>query len=292
MDDQIRRYEEDRLRREKLAYFQAARNDRERRGQEQAAQQTVELGGLIALGIVGAVGGVLWGLLGTKIGRVITLLLLLAGGTLFGLYWLQNDAAVRAQAQRTQQPQNIATPQAGVDTSSGSEKAAQQLAATNIGPDAAASPATSGLDTAVLAANTLASETAIAVSGQAGSSDLASAAPVPSLAASAPTEGTAVRSDVGIVAAASASVVVPIVASFDCAKAASDIEKLICSSPETADSDRRLAAAYAAARSKASDQTALKQGQRAWMKQERDVCTDAACLLRVTDARIQTLAGI
>ena len=83
-----------------------------------------------------------------------------------------------------------------------------------------------------------------------------------------------------------------IVASFDCSKALSKIEKLICSTPETGDADRRLAAAYASAKSKSSDANALKADQLAWMKQQRNACNDAACLLKTTEARIQALSAM
>lgn len=82
-----------------------------------------------------------------------------------------------------------------------------------------------------------------------------------------------------------------IVASFDCSKAASKIEKLICSSSQTADADRRLTAVYRAAVSKSTDQAALKQQQRDWLK-ERNACDDSACLLKVTAARIQALSAM
>ncbi|WP_165847891.1 lysozyme inhibitor LprI family protein [Paraburkholderia lacunae] len=82
-----------------------------------------------------------------------------------------------------------------------------------------------------------------------------------------------------------------IVASFDCSKAASKIEKLICSSPQTADADRRLTAVYHAAASKSADQATLKQQQRDWLK-ERNACDDAACLLNVTAARINALSAM
>jgi len=83
-----------------------------------------------------------------------------------------------------------------------------------------------------------------------------------------------------------------IVASFPCDKASSPTEKLICSTPETADADKRLAVAYSAARAKASDQTALKQDQRSWLTSERNACADTACLLRVTESRIQKLSAM
>jgi len=81
-------------------------------------------------------------------------------------------------------------------------------------------------------------------------------------------------------------------ASFDCNKASSRIEKLICSSPDAADADSRLAAAYSAARIKSSDPAALKADQRNWIKSERDACSDALCLLTVTEARIQKLSAM
>ncbi|MHA6897230.1 lysozyme inhibitor LprI family protein [Ralstonia pseudosolanacearum] len=81
-------------------------------------------------------------------------------------------------------------------------------------------------------------------------------------------------------------------ASFDCAKASSAIEHLICSTPQAADADLRLASAYSAARAKASDPAAVKADQRKWMKDERDACSDAECLVRVIEARIHALAAM
>lgn len=83
-----------------------------------------------------------------------------------------------------------------------------------------------------------------------------------------------------------------VAASFDCGKASSKIEKLICSTPETGDADRRLAAAYASAKSKSNDANALKADQLAWMKQQRNACNDTACLLKTTEARIQALSAM
>ena len=88
------------------------------------------------------------------------------------------------------------------------------------------------------------------------------------------------------------SVQAAITASFDCAKASSRIEKLVCSTPETADADRRLAAAYASAKSKSPDANALKADQLVWLKQQRNACGDTACLLKTTEARIQALSAM
>lgn len=96
--------------------------------------------------------------------------------------------------------------------------------------------------------------------------------------------------------AATAVPVIPektvIEASFDCGKAASKIERLICSSPETASADARLAKAYATAKAKSTDVNALKAQQVDWMKSERNACADAACLLKVTEDRIQKLSSL
>lgn len=94
--------------------------------------------------------------------------------------------------------------------------------------------------------------------------------------------------------AATVATLAPVVihASFDCNKASSRIEKLICSSPQTADADARLASAYSAAREKSNDPSALKADQRNWLVNERNVCSDAACLQSVTEARIQKLSAM
>lgn len=110
-----------------------------------------------------------------------------------------------------------------------------------------------------------------------------------SLASSAPTAGAELQSASTALAKQDANGPTSIHASFDCAKASSPIEHLICSTPQTADADLRLASAYSGARAKASDPAALKADQRKWMKNERDACSDAECLVKVTEARIQKL---
>ncbi|WP_150646579.1 lysozyme inhibitor LprI family protein [Pandoraea pnomenusa] len=110
-----------------------------------------------------------------------------------------------------------------------------------------------------------------------------------SLASSASTAGAELQSASTALAKQDANGTTSIHASFDCAKASSPIELLICSTPQTADADLRLASAYSGARAKASDPAALKADQRKWMKNERDACSDAECLVKVTEARIQKL---
>jgi len=68
--------------------------------------------------------------------------------------------------------------------------------------------------------------------------------------------------------------------SFDCSKARSYAEKLICQDPELAQHDRELADELAKAKLAASDQTALKaHARQAWNYRET-ACQDRECLIR------------
>lgn len=90
---------------------------------------------------------------------------------------------------------------------------------------------------------------------------------------------------------AEASKPMTIEASFNCAQASSKIERLICSSPDSANADKRLASFYSSALARASDPAALKQQQRDWLK-ERNACDDTSCLVKTTEARIQVLSAM
>lgn len=91
-------------------------------------------------------------------------------------------------------------------------------------------------------------------------------------------------------------------ASFDCKAARTLREKAICADPVLSVADETLAAAYAAARDKASDATKamLRSQQLAWLKQTNLVCTDGrtdpsdkdlrSCLKLDIDGREQFLA--
>ncbi len=78
-------------------------------------------------------------------------------------------------------------------------------------------------------------------------------------------------------------------ASFDCAKAATTVEKLVCTHDTLSGLDDDLAATYrqAAALSKPGD-SEPKASQRAWLKQ-RNVCADAECVAAAYHARIAEL---
>lgn len=78
-------------------------------------------------------------------------------------------------------------------------------------------------------------------------------------------------------------------ASFDCAKAATQTEKVICSDPVLSRLDEQLADAYRVAQKRAASRVALRKAQRNWLDSQRDVCRDAACLRGAYETRINTL---
>ncbi len=77
-------------------------------------------------------------------------------------------------------------------------------------------------------------------------------------------------------------------ASFDCAKAGSPIEKMICSNQMLADYDVRLMSSYKAAMAASSDKAAIKDAQRAWMAQ-RNACTTLDCVSHAYQMRLRQL---
>lgn len=79
-------------------------------------------------------------------------------------------------------------------------------------------------------------------------------------------------------------------ASFDCAKADTSIEKMICSDSQLSEMDDRLAEMYSLARSQSSDTDQVKTEQRDWIKSVRNSCTDFQCIRDAYAARISALA--
>lgn len=69
-------------------------------------------------------------------------------------------------------------------------------------------------------------------------------------------------------------------ASFDCEKAVSKIERLVCANAEVSDLDTELAKAYESAMSKltADERNGLISEQRRWLQQSRNRCQQATCL--------------
>lgn len=80
----------------------------------------------------------------------------------------------------------------------------------------------------------------------------------------------------------------PGAAGFDCAKAATAVEKTICQDPALNALDEQLAAAYrdAGRRCPAAE---LKTEQQRWLKQVRNACRDAACLGQAYQQRLADL---
>jgi hypothetical protein len=76
--------------------------------------------------------------------------------------------------------------------------------------------------------------------------------------------------------------------SFDCAKAATRVEKMICADSELAAVDRAVAKLYAGV--SRADRKKLFTSQADWLK-ERDRCEDRGCLLGSYDERFFDLFG-
>jgi uncharacterized protein len=80
-------------------------------------------------------------------------------------------------------------------------------------------------------------------------------------------------------------------ASFNCAKAQTPVERLICSDPQVSELDDRLDKAYRAAEVTGTWQRSeLGPDQREWLKNVRNRCNDAPCLVRAYQVRIEELS--
>ncbi|HAF45131.1 MAG: hypothetical protein A2100_00130 [Sideroxydans sp. GWF2_59_14] len=78
-------------------------------------------------------------------------------------------------------------------------------------------------------------------------------------------------------------------ASFDCAKAGTKVEHIICNDPQISHMDEQLAQNYKTALQDQSNAKLGKQEQRQWMK-ERNVCADVACVQEAYRKRIAQLS--
>lgn len=81
-------------------------------------------------------------------------------------------------------------------------------------------------------------------------------------------------------------------ASFNCQKAASAVEKMICKDASLSKLDDQLQLAYKTALAATDDygRKALTKEQRNWVKYTRGICLDTACLQQVYTTRIGVLA--
>jgi uncharacterized protein len=80
-------------------------------------------------------------------------------------------------------------------------------------------------------------------------------------------------------------------ASFDCARAGTTLEKMICADQALSALDERLAQAYKSALSETANAKDIRQQQKRWLENVRDKCTSRACLVEVYEKRIKELAS-
>lgn len=82
----------------------------------------------------------------------------------------------------------------------------------------------------------------------------------------------------------------PITPSYDCAKAGTKVELMICHNAELAKADAEMAPLYAAALESAEDKRAFKNESMEWLRQ-RDLCQDENCLAILYRSRKEQLAN-
>lgn len=78
-------------------------------------------------------------------------------------------------------------------------------------------------------------------------------------------------------------------ASFDCAKASTDMENLICKNQELSRLDDALARVYKQALSQTKDKKILRRQQRNWLGKVRNLCKDVSCIRDAYNERITQL---
>ena len=77
-------------------------------------------------------------------------------------------------------------------------------------------------------------------------------------------------------------------ASFDCTKARSQVEHLVCDTPALSQQDETLAAIYKVA---LANDPAARQRQVTWLRETRDRCNDAPCLAVAYQTQIQAMGA-
>jgi uncharacterized protein len=77
-------------------------------------------------------------------------------------------------------------------------------------------------------------------------------------------------------------------ASFDCAKAATAVEKMICADAELSKLDKEMASAHRRARERTADPAGFRAEQRNWLK-FRNSCKDAVCVKQAYQKRLGAL---
>jgi uncharacterized protein len=79
-------------------------------------------------------------------------------------------------------------------------------------------------------------------------------------------------------------------ASFDCAKASTKVEHMICDNPELSKLDDELAAKFKSAQPGGADRAELVRDQRQWLS-ERNACPSVACVKDAYEKRLTALTG-
>ncbi len=77
--------------------------------------------------------------------------------------------------------------------------------------------------------------------------------------------------------------------SFDCKRASTQVEQLICATPELSQADDHLKKSYDQLLKLVPSQRSLKQQQRSWLANVLNHCLNSACLAREYNARIEIL---
>ena len=78
-------------------------------------------------------------------------------------------------------------------------------------------------------------------------------------------------------------------ASFDCAQARTDVEKLICADNALSKLDDSLEAQYRQALKRHDIRETVKQSQQDWLKNSRNICRTGECVKKAYDTRIKQL---
>jgi uncharacterized protein len=78
-------------------------------------------------------------------------------------------------------------------------------------------------------------------------------------------------------------------ASFDCNRATTVVEKLICAEPGLSQLDESLSKTYQEVLRSVADPAGLKQEQAKWLREVRNLCTDSVCLEKEYRNRLAVL---
>ena len=118
----------------------------------------------------------------------------------------------------------------------------------------------------------------------------AQAAPIQTTAVASGSATAVLATAQPVAVATSSPVAITWMPSFDCTKASTGAERLICSDKSLSEADVKLSQIYKAAANSASDKEGLKSAQSTWRKNERDACSDSQCMLAAYQSRIAQLS--